>query len=118
MCESVEGQKDLAGQGQKAFCARSHGCIKQGMKYSNMAVHLFQRNLHTRLVHRETFRLSTPIMHADWSRSLRLLIPAQGSLGGRDITSLCLHCVYTSVLLAFSPFADGGPKGAQQVMNV
>lgn len=36
MCDYVEGQENMAGGGQKASCAHSHGCIKHRMKYSNI----------------------------------------------------------------------------------
>ena len=35
--------ENMEDRGQKASCARSHGCIKQGMKYSNMALRLFSK---------------------------------------------------------------------------
>lgn len=55
MCDCVEGQENMAGRGQKASCARSHGCIKQGMKYAIMEVHSFQRKLLIQCTHREKF---------------------------------------------------------------
>lgn len=44
ICDCVEGQETMASRGQKASCAHSHGCIKQGMKYSDMAVRYFEEN--------------------------------------------------------------------------
>lgn len=53
-----KGLENMADRGQKASCACSHGYIKQGMKYSNTAVHLFRRKLHAQ---RSFYQLSIRI---------------------------------------------------------
>lgn len=57
MYDCVEGQENMVGTGQKASCARSHGCIKEGSrgKYSNMVVRLYQKELLTQGVYRKKF---------------------------------------------------------------
>lgn len=51
----------MADRGEKALSAHSHGLIKQGMGYSNMAVDSFQINLLSKHVHKKKFCLSTHV---------------------------------------------------------
>lgn len=66
------GQESMASRGQKASCACSYGCIKQGMKYSNMADHYFEESCSPRHTLRNLKHLSAPVMHAHWRLCMAL----------------------------------------------